>query len=268
LPRLSTLLAATAAVVVSVAALTGCDPDGGGDGAAATVAATASAGVPSGSSPSAGPSAAQSGAQSGKPAGGATSALPAGVWISARAVPLDSAYHWQGPAAVAQSAKDPKFRFETLCRSQRSTDLDGLADGAQAAVAQLGKGGGDDWQAQETILSWGPAKSSGPAQTAFTFAGSLAEEVKACAATVPGATVTVGTEDAGNLLAATITVPQAGGTVTLHEYLATSGATIAELSLWTTSPAGGKPRTPWTAPADATVLKALGSPICVALKDC
>ncbi|GAA2740354.1 MULTISPECIES: hypothetical protein [Kitasatospora] len=267
--RLRTLAAAAAALCCA-AALTACDPDGSGsDGATATAASSTSPSAASAPASAPASAAASASASAGKP-GGAPSTLPAGIWIATTDVPLDSVYHWQTPSAVAKAAKAPAFQFETLCHSKRSADLDTTAKGAQnGAVAQLGKGGAAEWQAQETILSWGPAKSSGPAQTAYAFTGSLAAEVKACASTAPGATVKVDTEDGGNLFVATLTVPQSGGgSVTLHEYLTTSGATVAELSVWASVPAGGKPRTAWSAPSEIEVGKALGVPICTALKDC
>ncbi|GAA0689567.1 hypothetical protein GCM10010193_49730 [Kitasatospora atroaurantiaca] len=262
--RATTLIAATAAVLVSLGSLTACEPDDASTAAAppSTASTPASAPAQDSASPSGQAPTATSSA-----GGQGVKGLPNPVWISANNIPLYSAYHWASPAEAAKTAKDPKFEFESLCRSKRSTDLDGVTSRATAGQALLGSGGGQDWQAKETIVNW-PGKSSGAVQTAAALFRGLVDELKACGTSAPGATVKVTTEDS-TYLVATITVPQAGGaTATLHQYLSNTSATVSELALWSAPPAGGRPKVAWSAPSDAGVLKTLEGPLCSTFQDC
>jgi len=263
LSRATTLMAATAAVLVSLASLTACEPDDASTAAAQPSTSSAPASAPAPAPPSSQAPTATSSAGGGQGVKG----LPNSVWISANNIPLYTAYHWASPAGAAKAAKDPKFEFESLCRSQRSTDLDGVTSRATVGQAVLGSGGGQDWQAKETIVYW-PGKSSGAVQTAGALFRGLVDELKACGTSAPGATVKVTTEDS-TYLAATITVPQAGGaTATLHQYLSNTSATVSELALWAAPPAGGKPKVAWSAPSDAGVIKTLEAPLCSTFQDC
>lgn len=164
----------------------------------------------------------------------------------------------------------PAFKLQELCHSKLSQDNESLGAGRAAAQSVIGAGGADQWQAQQTLLYEGdPRPSSGVAQSAYAVFGDLRDEVKACAKTVPGATVKVTSPEDGKYFAATVTVPQAGGTtVTLHEYLTAPDGTVNELSLWTAGKPGAQPKVPWAGPADADVAKAMDSALCTALKDC
>ncbi|MEV4559228.1 hypothetical protein AB0K51_19875 [Kitasatospora sp. NPDC049285] len=254
-----------AAAAACLAVLTACGPDDTPAPAASSPAAAPSspAAAPASDPPSsAPPSAAVPSVSAG---GGKASPLPA-VWISPQAVPLESVYHWGTPAKSARGVDEPVFVFEQVCRGKRPADL---PRPMKSATAALGGAQAGDWQADETVGSWGPATSSAQAQAAYEFLGGLIAELKDCASTAPGARVEVTTEDAANKLAATLTVPQPDGTaVQLHEYLTVSGGAVAELALRAQTAKGAKPRTAWSAPTDDAVLKALAQPVCTAFKDC
>ncbi|OKJ02914.1 hypothetical protein [Kitasatospora sp. CB01950] len=263
-------LAAAAAVCLSaMAVLTACNPDGtdGGDAGKTAAAPPAATGAPSssaGASSSESPKPEQTGAPAG---GGKASAVPAAAWITPQQVPLNAALHWTAGASSAKSlGAKGQFRIEQLCHGKRSADWADAFDSLD--TASLG-GAAGDWQAAQSIVSFGDAnKSSAAAQSAYGLLGAVKDEVKACTATVPGAKVDI-TGDDSEFLAATVTLPQAdGGTVQVHEYLTTSGGALAELTLHAQVAKGAHPKTAWSAPADSAVLKALATPVCTAYKDC
>lgn len=257
---------ATAAALVCLGALSACGPDNGADqnagpatGSTAAPATGTAAAPPSGSAK---PSAA---------APGASRDIPAGAWISPRAVPLDSAHHWTAPASSAKAVGGaPVFKLQELCHSTLSKDNESLGTGQAAAQAVLGAGGADQWQAQQTLLYQGdPRPSSGVAQSAHAVFRDLRDELKDCARTAPGATVKVTSPEDATYVAATVTVPQPGGTTAvLHTYLTAPDGTVNELALWATTKAGAQPKVPWAGPADAEVAKAMDAALCAALKDC
>ncbi|QKW18515.1 hypothetical protein HUT16_05035 [Kitasatospora sp. NA04385] len=267
------LAAATVVCLSAVALLSACDPEdtGSGDSAAATSAAasaTASAPAAGAESPAAAKTSAAktSAAATGGAAAGKAGRLPAGVWIDPKAVPLNSALHWKAPGSAAKAlGESGKLRIEELCRIPRD---DSFATVPMVETASLG-GSAGDWAADETIASFGSAKdSSGRAQSAFALLGSVTEGLKGCGGTVPGASVKVTAEDS-TFVAATLTVPQAGGgTVEVREYLSVQGGSVAELTLHAELPKGGHPKTAWAGSADAGVLDALGKTVCTALGDC
>ncbi|MFF0298461.1 hypothetical protein ACFYS8_19430 [Kitasatospora sp. NPDC004615] len=260
-------LAATAvACLTAVAVLTACDPDNtdGGDAGKTAAAPPAASGAPSAGgtesgSPKTDPSAAQSAG------GGKASTVPAAAWINPQQVPLNAALHWTAPAAKSLGAKG-QFQIEQLCHSKRSADWADTVPGVD--TASLG-GAPDDWKADQSIVTFGDAnKSSAAVQSAFGLLGAVKDEVKHCATTAPGAKAEI-TVDESEHLVATVTVPQAdGGTVTVHEYLTTSGGALVELTLHAQAAKGGHPKTAWSAPADSAVLSAIAKPVCTAFKDC
>ncbi|MEV0534746.1 hypothetical protein [Kitasatospora sp. NPDC050463] len=263
---------ATAAALVCLGALSACGPDDGaeqnvGPSKAATGPATGST-----AAPATGPATAPS-SGSAKPSAAAPGArdIPAGAWINPRAVPLDSVHHWTAPASSAKAVGGaPVFKLQELCHSTLSKDNESLGAGQAAAQALLGAGGADQWQAQQTLLYQGdPRPSSGVAQSAHAVFRDLRDELKDCARTAPGATVKVTSPEDATYVAATVTVPQPGGTtVVLHTYLTAPDGTVNELALWATAKAGAQPKVPWAGPADAEVAKAMDAPLCATLKDC
>ncbi|MGW4383402.1 hypothetical protein [Kitasatospora sp. NPDC004531] len=260
------LAATAAACLTAIAVLTACEPDGsdGGDAGKTAAAPPAATGAPAAGAASGSPKADPSGAPAG---GGKTSAVPAAAWVAPQQVPLNAALHWTAPAASAKSlGAKGQFLIEQLCHGKRADDWADTVPGVD--TASLG-GAEGDWKADQSIASFGDAsKSSAAAQSAFGLLGALKDEVKNCSATVPGAKAEI-TADDSEYLAATVTLPQPdGGTVQVHEYLTTSGGALVELTLHAKTAKGAHPKTAWSAPADAALLKALATPVCTAYKDC
>ncbi|GLW74305.1 hypothetical protein Kpho02_66030 [Kitasatospora phosalacinea] len=254
------LAAATVACLSAVALLSACDPDGTDNGDSAAPAASSPAAPTSGGAKSPAP------AKSSAAAAGAADRLPAGVWIDPKAVPMNSALHWKAPASAAKPlGSKGQLRIEALCKIPRDASF---AEVPMVETASLGAPSGD-WAADETIASFGSAaKSSGRAQSAFGLLGAVADGLKSCDTTAPGATVAVSTDDS-TFLAATLTVPTAdGGSTEVHEYLSVQGGSVAELTLRAQLTKGSHPKTAWSAPADAGLLDTLGKTVCTALGDC
>ncbi|MFE1319605.1 hypothetical protein [Kitasatospora phosalacinea] len=265
------LAAATVACLSAVALLSACDPEGTdtGDSAAsgapsAVPSTPAAAKSPAAKSPAAKTSATPAATSPATP--GKAGRLPAGVWVDPKAVPLNAALHWRAPGPAKVLGEQGKLQIETLCHTRRD---EYHAEVAMVETASLG-GASGDWKADETIASYGSgADSSGVIQTTYALMGVFAQGVKDCAATAPGAKVTVVAEDVDHLFA-DVTLPQAdGSTVVVHEFLVSNRGSIAELTLRADLPAGARPKTAWTAPADRQALSdALGKPACTAFKDC
>ncbi|MFB7615448.1 hypothetical protein [Kitasatospora sp. NPDC056181] len=265
----ATRTAIAAAALLGIGMLNACGPDNSGEQNAAPSTAATAAGTAAASGAAAQPSTAAAKPSSAGPA--VSKDIPAGAWINPRAIPLDATYKWPAPAAGAKGVSGkPTFKLQELCHSKLSQDNESLGAGRAAAQSVIGAGGADQWQAQQTLLYQGdPRPSSGIAQSAHLVLGDLEDEVKNCAKTVPGATVKVTSPADAMYFAATVTVPQAGGTtVTLHEYLTAPDGTVNELSLWTAAKTGAQPKVPWAGPADADVTKAMDAALCDTLKDC
>jgi hypothetical protein len=227
---------------------------------------------------------------------GPASALPDSVWISPAQIPLDSAYHWQSPAAQAYGSTAPQFEFEQLCQTTKPNSVAALAKSFTSATATLTAGAnitggaagtagasgagvsaagtsgasgesGDDWLAQE-VVTHDPSLDSASDQVAFAAFADLTSELQSCAQAVAGAQVTVSTDSAMDF-AATLTIPTStGATATLHDYLVVPDGTIAELALWVAPNPGDQPAVPWSNVPDSSVLSALRSPVCETYKDC
>ncbi|MFG3055236.1 hypothetical protein ACGFZP_30415 [Kitasatospora sp. NPDC048239] len=272
-----TAIATTLAALCCLGSLSACGPENGDDknaappatAAPATGAAAPTTGAAAPTTPGGGQAKPSSGAAA-PTGGGAAKGIPAGAWINPRSIPLDSTHHWAAPADHAKPAGGAvAFKLQELCHSKLSKDVESLGTGQAAAQALIGPGG-EQWQAQQTLLYQGdPRPSSGVAQSTHAVFTDLRDELKNCAKTAPGATVNVTSPEDGMFFAATVTLPQSGGgTVTLHEYLTVPDGTVNELSLWTTAKAGAQPKVPWAGPADAEVAKAMDSALCSTLKDC
>ncbi|MEV8092811.1 hypothetical protein [Kitasatospora sp. NPDC085879] len=263
------LRAATAvsAAVLALGALTACDP---AEPSAAPSAAAPSPAAPSAAdtTPAAGDAAspaASPGTKSGGATGPAVGGIPASAWMKGADLPLNAAYHWPAQAGKAKAVKNGEpFAFETLCDSARSQDLTGLGTGSDGAQSLL-SGGTDEWQVQQTVVHF-KGTSSGAVQSAGALLRGLTEEVKACAPDGATPSVKVTAEDPA-YLAATITLKQGSGGITVHEYLTTTSTTVAELTVY--GPYGTKkPKAAWTVKDDTAVLRLLGAPLCDAFKNC
>lgn len=200
--------------------------------------------------------------------GGGVPGLPASVWLASRAIPMDSTYHWNALAGAAKAASNPTYEFERLCNSTRDPSND-LSDWkGPAGQASIGTGDSADWQVSQTVIHF-PGNTNTAVQTAYQLYQGLKDELNACPTSAPGATVRVTTSDVTTRpgdsdLAAIVTVPNtSGGTFTLHEYLTVTDSAVVELTV-----RSDRPTHPWSAPADATVLRSLESPICPVFKDC
>ncbi|MFD7731939.1 hypothetical protein ACFV6F_16315 [Kitasatospora phosalacinea] len=262
------LAAATVACLSAVTVLSACDPEGTDTGdSAASAAPTSVASPTAAASPTSGGAGSPAPAKSSAAAAGtAAERLPAGVWIDPKAVPMNSALHWKAPgSAVKPLGTKGRFRIETLCKIPRD---ESFAEVPMVESASLGAPSGD-WAADEVVASFGSsAQSSGRAQSAFALLGTVADGLKACDTTMPGATVSVTTDDS-TFLAATLTVPLVdGGSAEVHEYLSVQGGSVAELMLHAQLAKGSHPKTAWSAPADGAVLDGLGKAVCTALGDC
>ena len=199
-------------------------------------------------------------------------AVPSAAWINPSSIPLSARYHWPAPASGARAAKAPVLSVVQDCRSTLGV-TDRAELGAFPAVqAELhpttgGRGGRDDWSAQETILATHDT-SSGDVQGIYGLYTDLVAAVGDCAATEPGAKV----EDVqrhGSGYAATITVPTStGSTLTWHEYLAAPYGYLAELSVWVAPYAGEKSSAVWDGSSASAVLDALRAGPCMVTKLC
>ncbi|KJK58684.1 hypothetical protein [Saccharothrix sp. ST-888] len=266
----STTLTAAAVLLAALGSLTACGPaDDPAPASGSSVAAPAPA-KSAADSPAASPSGAAKPAPSAPATAGANPAtgVPASAWTASNGIPMAAQYHWGALAGAAQAVNNPKFEFEQLCMSARDPSND-LADWkGPAARSHLAAPGQDyaDWQVQQTVVHF-PGTSSGGAQLANALFQGLSDELNACGRSTKGAQVKVtgtGGDNGNSNLAATVTVPEtSGGSYTLHQYLSLTGRTVTELALWSDHPAH-----PWSAPADAEVLKALESPLCSSFKDC
>ncbi|MEZ0094406.1 hypothetical protein [Streptacidiphilus sp. EB129] len=262
LPRTCAAAATAAVALIALGSLTGCGPTTSQSGsAAASAGPSGSPSLPASSTAQPGVSTSTttdspsptSAAASPGPAGGRATGLPASVWMAARSIPLDPDYHWTAPAGIAQGVSNPTFAFERLCHATRDPSND-LSDWhGPAAQAQFGTGNssGGDWQGQQTVIRF-PGTSSAAAQLSWSLYQGLQQELNACGSSASGAKVKLtssGTQD----LAAVVTIPQpGGGTITLHQYLALTGTTVAELAVSSQHPSHS-----WSAPSDTSVLAAL-----------
>lgn len=246
----------------------------GSAGATDASASSSGAGAGSSSASSAADAGGGSGSGSSAAAGGgyASAALPAGVWTSPSAIPLDAAYHWQAPAAVDKKASAPTLTAVQDCQLALSADDKSELAAFPAAQAELtpgsgGTGGQDDWSAQETVLSTGDT-SSGDIQGIYMLYTDLVSRIGKCASTATGAKLTnVSSTSAG--YAATITIPTSTGTtLTVHEYLAAPYGYLIELSVWVAPYSGDKASAAWDGASSSAVLAALSSGPCALSKAC
>ncbi len=189
------------------------------------------------------------------------STLPAAVWIDTKALPLNDSQHWPDLASVARPLSDDAFRIQSLCQV---TPAAGQTAGTESAQAGLDRGA-SAWSLQQQIVHYvGDPWTMG--QTAYTLFNSLADTGTQCAATSPGARVTVTTPlahcdniaGACSQVAFAVEIPQRQ--ITAHIYLSSPGSSVTELSVWsspTTQP-------PWSAPPDTDVFAAMNPPLCAA----
>lgn len=178
--------------------------------------------------------------------------IPDAAWIAPWGIPLNPRYSWPKLPGVAVTALAPRFRLEDLCASPPVPQ-----DPRSWAVAERAQVVNPDgqWQLQAQVVHWrGETWRGGQiAQDVFNTAVAL---LRACQRTNGAASPSV-TIDESDRMAAVVSGP-----VILHQYLVANPAnsTVTELALWSTAP----PLTPWPGIADATVLDALGAPLCSA----
>ncbi|MGF1429380.1 hypothetical protein [Kitasatospora sp. LaBMicrA B282] len=261
--RTRTLLAASTAVLASLVTLTACGPDD-----TTTKTNPNASGSPSTGTGTATPTGGANGTPT--PHTGAIPPLPAGVWIAAKDIPLDSAVHWAEPASVANTNGSPQLAVEQFCKAQITGDTDIRSFPAESAgQAKLGTAGAGQWQAQQTVIHL-TGTNSIEMQGANNFSRAMQDAVRNCAKTAGATDVhEFGDGTVGAGWADSITIPQADGqTLTLHEYIGVpGGGAVSELALWTVTPKGGKPKVEWGA-ADPQVVDALVKADCNTYKDC
>jgi hypothetical protein len=178
--------------------------------------------------------------------------IPATAWIAPSSIPLDSRYGWPELAGVAVTARSPRFRFEELCSGPvLGSDPRTFAVAERAAVSNAA----GQWRMQAQILHWPGETWWGGQLARDTFAAAVTA-LRACQQTNAAASPSLTVDEPVRMAAAI------SGPVILHEYLLADpvNSTITELSLWSDSP----PPTPWPTITDATVLDALGAPLCTA----
>jgi hypothetical protein len=181
--------------------------------------------------------------------------IPDTAWISPSDVPLNSTYRWPSLAGVSvptTGTTTPRFRFEEVCvtptfpQDARNSAVSGRA----SVVNPPGQ-----WQLQGQVLHWRGDTARGGANASSVLDGAAAA-LRGCqqGAQAESPSVTI---DEPNRLAAVISGP-----VVMHTYLVAhpENSTVSELTLWSSGP----PQLPWPVISDASVLDALGAPLCAA----
>ncbi|GAY18157.1 hypothetical protein MSZK_48830 [Mycobacterium sp. shizuoka-1] len=178
--------------------------------------------------------------------------IPDAAWIAPWAMPLNARYTWPRLAGVAVTATAPRFRFEELCGTPPvAQDPRAYAVAERASVVNPD----GQWQLQATVLHWRGETWRGGQLADDVFHRAVAA-LRSCQRGNPSASPSLTTVEADRMAAVV------SGPVILHQYLVASPAnsTVTELALWSTAP----PLTAWPATDDATVLDALGAPLCTA----
>lgn len=178
--------------------------------------------------------------------------IPDAAWIAPWGIPLNTRYTWPLLPGVAVTATTPRFRFEELCASPPvAQDPRSYAVAEKAVVVNLE----GQWQLQAQVLHWRGETWRGGQLAEDVFTTAVAA-LRACQRTNPTASPSLTTVETDRMAAVV------SGPVILHQYLVADPAnsSVAELALWSTAP----PLTAWPAPADDTVLDALGAPLCTA----
>lgn len=165
------------------------------------------------------------------------------VWLPSADIPLSSKYHWPPLADSAQTVTSPRFRFEELCHSTVMEYRDHLENqGMAARRAQSPLQDSDDWQVQQTIITWKPEPTDpqSPDDGRYFF-NELQGELAQCA------TAQVRPGPDGTSLDYTISGPD---NRVAHGYLvrAQGYCALTELVVW----AGGHSAAEWTVDAAAT----------------
>ena len=259
--------------LLAAATLAGCAGSSGGSdtlpGARPSGGASPTSSGPAGAA-SASPSAAAT--SSSASAGSVSTSIPAAAWIQPSAIPLNATYHWPAPAGLAKAAKSPELSAVQDCQLTLSSADQAELGAFPAAQADLspssgGRGGADDWSAQETILATDDT-STGDVQGIYDLYTDLVADLGKCAGTVSGAKVSVAVNQ-GPEYAASITIPTStGSTLTWHEYLAAPYGYLVELSVYVAPYSGDQPSASWDGSSASSVLGALQSGPCSVTKLC
>lgn len=178
--------------------------------------------------------------------------IPESAWIAPSSIPLSSRYDWPHLAGLAVTSRPGRFRFEELCgTAPTAQDPRGYAV-AERSVVTAPDG---QWQLQAQILHWRGDTWWGGTQARETVAAA-ATALRACQLTNNIASPSLTLDESGRMAAVI------SGPVILHEYLLADpvSSTVTELALWSAAP----PQTPYPTVPDATVLAALGAPLCEA----
>jgi hypothetical protein len=184
--------------------------------------------------------------------------IPDTAWISAAAIPLNSAYHWPalggptGSAVAMTGATTPRFRFEEVCATPVFSQ--DTRNSAVAARATVDKPAGQ-WQLRAQVVHWrgDTARGGQNVKSVFDIAEAAVRGCQLGAATEsPSVTV-----DQPNRLSAVISGP-----TILHTYLVAQpeNSTISELTLWGADPV----QLPWPIISDGQVLESMSSSVCAA----
>jgi hypothetical protein len=178
--------------------------------------------------------------------------IPGAAWIDPTAIPLNSVYHWPGPAGVAVTAMSPRFRFEELCGTPAvAHDARDYAVGGRDVVGNAE----GEWQLQVQVVHWRGETWRGGQLVQTTFQAAVAA-LRACQQTAPQFSPSI-TTDEPNRMAAVLSGP-----VIVHQWLMADprSSTISEMALW----AQRSPLVEWPPIPDAGVLDAMAEPLCTA----
>jgi hypothetical protein len=179
--------------------------------------------------------------------------IPETAWISPRAVPLDSTYHWPtlaGRASVLTGTL-PRLKFEDVCATPPARD-DRVSSVASRVTVVHPDG---QWAMQAEVLHWRGDTARGGQLAAAVF-NSATSALRGCQLGAPQESPSV-TADAPNRLAAVVSGP-----VIMHSYLVAhvASSTVTALTLWSSGP----PQVSWPSISDDAVLDALTAPLCEA----
>jgi hypothetical protein len=181
--------------------------------------------------------------------------IPRSAWIAPTSIPLYDVYRWPELSTLSVTAVTPRFRFEEVCAtpSMAADDPRTWAVAARASVTSVDR----QWHLQAQVMHWRGETWRGGQLAGAVFDDAIAS-VRSCqltaASTSPSTTTVEPTR-----MAAVVSAPDRS---VLHQYLVVDphNSTVTELALWSTT----QPSVLWRPLPDATVLDALGAPLCTA----
>lgn len=183
--------------------------------------------------------------------------IPGSAWIAPLSIPLYNVYRWPELSSVSVTAAVPRFRFEDVCGTAVAAD-----DPRTWAVAELATVTTPDgqWHLQAQVMHWRGETWRGGRLAGTVFDDAVAA-LRSCQITAPSVSPSLTTVAPTRMAA----VLSGADRAVLHQYLVLEprNSTVTELALWSTA----HPSAPWRPVPDASVLDALGAPLCAAYLD-